>query len=107
MENNIHVKLECSITDPRALCSLMELMIEKMKMIQSLTSSIQRMELNLFDDKNANTQEPDKVAMFRLVSNEGHITESSRSARWDDAVLNTIDKIRERVSKLSPWEIAK
>ncbi|PZR24730.1 MAG: hypothetical protein DI538_27985 [Azospira oryzae] len=99
MDNNIHVKLECSISDPRALNSLMELMLEKLKMIQAITGPMQRMELNLFDDAGT-----DKIALFRLISEHGNMTEYSRSKRWDDALLNAIEKIRERCVRLNPWE---
>ncbi len=109
MDNNIHVKLECSITDPRAICSLMELMVEKLRMIQSISGSVKRMEINLYDDREVDSLDPvpDKVALCRLISDQGQMTEYSRSKRWDDAVLITIDKIRERCSRFNPWERTK
>jgi hypothetical protein len=106
MENTIHVKLECSNADPRAITSLMELMLEKLKMIQTVSGSIQKMELNLFDDEACvgKHETPDKIALFRLISDQGNMTEYSRSKRWDDALLNTVEKIRERCIRLNPWE---
>ncbi len=102
MDNTIHVKLECSITDPRALHSLMELMLEKLKMIQAISGTVQRMEVNLFDDEEGT----DKVALFRLINDQGNMTEYARSRRWDDALLSAIEKIRERCVRLNPWEKA-
>ncbi|GAO42419.1 hypothetical protein [Flavihumibacter petaseus] len=98
MENTIHVKLECSIQDPRAISSLMELMLEKLKVIQSISGSVQRMELKLFDESGS-----EKIALFRLISDQINMVEYARSKRWDDAVLNAIEKIRERCIQVNPW----
>jgi hypothetical protein len=106
MENSIQIKLQCSASDPNALYSLLELMLDKMKFLHGLYGNLQQVELKLFDDASildVNSQS-DKIAFYRMSNDTQNIIEYSRSKRWDDALLNTIEKIQDRFAQLNPLE---
>jgi len=106
MENSFQIKLNCSIGDPNAVYSILEMMLEKLKILQSLHGTMKQMELKLFEDASlldANG-DPDKIAFFRMNSETENIMEYSRSKRWDDALFKTIEKISERTLQVNPWE---
>lgn len=106
MENSFQIKLQCNITDPQAIHSLLTLMLEKMKALHAIKGTVQQMELKLFDDATSLDEggEADKIALFRMSNNDEQVVEYSRSKRWDDALLNTVEKIHVRLQRLNPWE---
>ena len=106
MENSFQIKLQCNVTDPHAVHSLLSLMLEKMKALHAIKGTVQQMELKLFDDVSSLDEggQTDKIALFRMSNNDDQVMEYSRSKRWDDALLNTVEKIHVRLHQLNPWE---
>lgn len=106
MENSFQIKLHCNISDPNAIHSLLEMMLDKLKFLHLAKGSVQQLELKLFDDISSIDAfgQSDKIALFKMSNNEDNIMEYSRSKRWDDALLNTVEKIHSRCMQVNPWE---
>ena len=106
MENSFQIKLICNIPDTKTVYSILEMMLEKLKVLQSLHGTMKQMELKLFEDASMldSNGDPDKIAFFRMNSDSENIMEYSRSKRWDDALFKTIEKISDRPLHLNPLE---
>lgn len=106
MENSFQIKLQCNITDPHAVHSLLTLMLEKLKALHAIKGTVQQMELKLFDDTSSVDEggQADKIALLSMSNNDAQVMEYSRSKRWDDALLNTVEKIHVRLQQLNPLE---
>ena len=94
MNNNLTFKFDFQTDSADCAYSLLSVLMDKLKSIQSKCENLQYIEVNLF--KPEDQEEDHKTALFRLVSNDSTITEYSRSKRWEDALLNAFDKVNNR-----------
>lgn len=92
--NNITFKFDFQTDSEDCAYSLMNVLMEKMKTLQTKCAGLKYVEVNLFS---AEETRENKTALFRLVSETDNITEYSRSKRWEDALLNVLDKVNDRV----------
>ena len=92
--NNITFKFDFQTDSEDCAYSLMNMLMDKMKTFQSKCAGLKYVEVNLFSPEE--TRE-NKTALFRLVSDTENITEYSRSKQWEDALLNVLDKVKEKV----------
>lgn len=95
MNNNLTLKFDFQTDSTDCAYSLLSVVMEKLKSIQSKCEGLKYIEVNLF--KPDDQEEDHKTALFRLVSDDATITEYSRSKRWEDALLNAFDKVSNRV----------
>lgn len=87
-------KFDFQTEDEHCAYSLLAVVMEKLKTIQSKCTGLKYVEVNLF--KPEGNEDDHKTALFRLVSGDDTITEYSRSKQWEDALLNAFDKVRDR-----------
>lgn len=95
MNNNLTFKFDFQTDSTDSAYSLMSMIIEKLKSLQSVCTGLQYIEVNLFTPEGANDE--NKTALFKIISNDNNIAEYSRSKRWEDAFLNAFDKVRDRI----------
>ena len=94
MNNNLTFKFDFQTENPDCAYSLLSVVMEKLKTLQDKCRGLKSIEVNL--SKPLHHDEEHKTAYFRLVSDDATITEYSRSKRWEDALLNAFDKVKER-----------
>jgi hypothetical protein len=73
----------------------MNIIMEKLKSLQSVCEDLKYVEVNLFAPEGPNEQS--KTALLKVISNDNNIAEYSRSKRWEDAFLNAFDKVRDLI----------
>lgn len=96
MNSNLTFKFDFQTDSTDCAYSLMNMIMEKLKSLQSACTGLKYIEVNLFspeDDPGEN-----KTALFKIISDDKNIAEYSRSKRWEDAFLNAFDKIKEQIS---------
>ena len=93
MNTNLTFKFDFQTDSTDCAYSLMTLIMEKLKSLQSLCSGLKYIEVNLSAPEGADGES--KTALFKVVSDESNISEYSRSKRWEDAFLNAFDKVRD------------
>ena len=94
MNNNLTFKFDFQTENQDCAYSLLAVVMDSIKSIQSKCAGLKYVEVNLF--KPDDQEEDQKTALFRLVSDDSTITEYSRSKHWEDALLNAFDKVKER-----------
>lgn len=96
MNSNLTLKFDFQTDSTDCAYSLMNIIMEKLKSLQSACAGLQYIEVNLFSPEGDNGD--NKTALFKIISNNNNISESSRSRRWEDAFLNAFDKVKEAIS---------
>lgn len=95
MNTNLTFKFDFQTDSTDSAYSLMSMIVEKLKTLQSVSTDLQYIEVNLFTPEGSNDE--NKTALFKVISNDNNIAEYSRSKRWEDAFLNAFDKVRDRI----------
>src|SRR5215204_4398742 len=95
MNTNLTFKFDFKTDSTDCAYSLMSLILEKLKSLQSVCEDLKYVEVNLFAPEDPN--EETKTALFKVISNDNNIAEYSRSKRWEDAFLNAFDKVRDNI----------
>jgi hypothetical protein len=95
MNNNLTLKFDFKTETTDCAYSLLSLVMEKLKILQEKCEGLRYIEVNLF--KPEESDEDSKTALFKLVSDDQlTITEYGKSKRWEDALLNAFDKVKEK-----------
>ena len=97
MNTNLTFKFDFQTDNTDCAYSLMNMIMEKLKTLQSACSSLKYIEVNLFTPEG--TEDENKTALFKVVSDDNNIAEYSRSKRWEDAFLNAFDKVKAHILK--------
>ena len=95
MNTNLTFKFDFQTDSTDCAYSLMNLIMEKLKSLQSVCAGLKYIEVNLFAPEGADGDT--KTALFKVMSDENNIAEYSRSKRWEDAFLNAFDKVRDHI----------
>ena len=95
MNTNLTFKFDFQTDSTDCAYSLMNMILEKLKSLQSACSGLKYIEVNLFTPEG--TTDDSKTALFKVISNDNNIAEYSRSKRWEDAFLNAFDKVRDHI----------
>ena len=97
MNSNLTLKFDFQTDSTDCAYSLMNIIMEKLKSLQSACAGLQYIEVNLFSPEGDNGD--NKTALFKIISNNNNISEYSRSRRWEDAFLNAFDKVKEAIAR--------
>ncbi len=97
MNSNLTFKFDFQTDSTDCAYSLMSMIMEKLKGLQSACAGLKYIEVNLFSPEGDNGD--NKTALFKVISNESNIAEYSRSKRWEDAFLNAFDKVKDHIAK--------
>jgi hypothetical protein len=83
MNTNLTLKFDFQTDSTDCAYSLMNMIMEKLKSLQSVCAGLKYIEVNLFTPEGSNGD--NKTALFKVISNDSNIAEYSRSKRWEDA----------------------
>lgn len=97
MNTNLTLKFDFQTDSTDCAYSLMSMIMEKLKSLQSLCAGLNYIEVNLFTPEGSNDE--DKTALFKVIGSNSNIAEYSRSKRWEDAFLNAFDKVKEHITR--------
>ena len=95
MNSNLTFKFDFQTDSTDCAYSLMNMIMEKLKTLQSVCANLKYIEVNLFTPEGSNGES--KTALFKVISDDNNIAEYSRSKRWEDAFLNAFDKVKEHI----------
>lgn len=95
MNTNLTFKFDFQTDSTDCAYSLMSMIMEKLKSLQSACAGLRYIEVNLFTPDESPGE--NKTALFKVISNDTTIAEYSRSKRWEDAFLNAFDKVKEHI----------
>lgn len=93
---NLNFVINTANINSAAYYSLLERMIDKIKKIQEDFGAVDFAEMQLYETFK-DERDNDKVAVLTLRCKEKQLIEYSLSKRWEDALLNACDAIRERI----------
>lgn len=96
MNTNLTFKFDFQTDSTDCAYSLMNMIMEKLKSLQSACVGLKYIEVNLFTPEGSTGD--NKTALFKVISNDNNIAEYSRSKRWEDAFLNAFDKVKEHIT---------
>ncbi len=97
MNTNLTFKFDFQTDSTDCAYSLMNIIMEKLKSLQSACAGLTYIEVNLFSPEGATGD--NKTALFKIISNDNSIAEYSRSKRWEDAFLNAFDKVTDHITR--------
>lgn len=97
MNTNLTLKFDFQTDSTDCAYSLMSMIMEKLKSLQSACTDLKYIEVNLFSPEGSDDE--NKTALFKVISNGNNIAEYSRSKRWEDAFLNAFDRVKEHIMK--------
>jgi hypothetical protein len=98
MNTNLTFKFDFQTDSTDSAFSLMNMVMEKLKTLQTASAGLKYIEVNLFTPEDSS--EENKTALFKIIRrDDDNIAEYSRSKRWEDAFLNAFDKVKERIMK--------
>lgn len=95
MNTNLTFKFDFQTDSTESAYSLMNMIMEKLKSLQSVSTDLKYIEVNLFTPDESNDE--NKTALLKVISNDESIAEYSRSKRWEDAFLNAFDKVKDHI----------
>jgi len=95
MNTNLTFKFDFQTDSTDCAYSLMNIIMEKLKSLQSVCENLRYVEVNLFAPEDSDDKS--KAAILKVISNENNIAEYSRSKRWEDAFLNAYDRVRDLI----------
>ena len=95
MNTNLTFKFDFQTDSTDCAYSLLGMIMEKLKSLQSVCEDLRYVEVNLFAAEDPN--EHSKAALLKVISSDNNIAEYSRSKRWEDAFLNVYDKVRDLI----------
>ena len=85
MNSNLTLKFDFQTDSTYCAYSLMSIIMEKLKSLQSVCKGLTYIEVNLFAPEGPRGES--KTALLKIISNDSNIAEYSRSKRWEDAFL--------------------
>ena len=95
MNSNLTLKFDFQTDSTDCAYWLMAIIMEKLKSLQAVCENLKYVEVRLFAPEGPNGES--KTALFKVISDDNHIAEYSRSKRWEDAFLNAFDKVRDHI----------
>lgn len=93
MESKLILNLRLEVGDLQQRLSLMNLILEKIKELESSHINVEYFELRLHRQ---HPLSPRKEAYMKIDANNWTFTDSEIANRWDDAIINPCGRLRRR-----------
>lgn len=94
MKNRIRFKFDLQLDSVEAFCSIMQMVVDKVSCLKK-DAAFESCELNLFSVPPFGKE---KTAHMKISRDRNQVIAESTSPRWDNAFLNTFDKLFDHVN---------
>lgn len=93
MENKLILNLRLELGDQKKIFSLMGVVLRKLKQLEGSGIKVEYFELRLHQLTQLSRN---KEAYMKIDANNRTYTDSEVSSRWDDAIMNTCERLQQR-----------